>query len=86
MRRISRDTRSCANCAHRKWEAMFGPEYCLGYEMAADDEEMIEEANACKRYELEEEEEGHYCPSATAGDYSPSSPWNAPGMSVRDFI
>ena len=24
--------------------------------------------------------------SCTARDYSPSSPWNAPGMSVRDFI
>lgn len=27
-----------------------------------------------------------YCPSSTAGDYSPSNPWNAPGMSIRDFI
>lgn len=27
-----------------------------------------------------------YCPSATNGDYSPSNPWDAPGMSVRDFI
>jgi hypothetical protein len=25
-------------------------------------------------------------PSSTAGDYSPSNPWDAPGMSVRDFI
>lgn len=24
--------------------------------------------------------------SATCGDYSPSNPWNAPGMSIRDFI
>lgn len=30
--------------------------------------------------------EEHYTPSSTAGDYSPSCPWNAPGMSVRDFI
>lgn len=27
-----------------------------------------------------------YTPSCTAGDYSPSAPWNAPGMSIRDFI
>lgn len=27
-----------------------------------------------------------YCPSATHGDYSPSCPWNAPGMSIHDFI
>lgn len=24
--------------------------------------------------------------SATAGDYSPGCPWNAPGMSISDFI
>ena len=24
--------------------------------------------------------------SATNGDYSPIAPWNAPGMSVSDFI
>lgn len=27
-----------------------------------------------------------YTPSATNGDYGPSNPWDAPGMSVRDFI
>ena len=26
-----------------------------------------------------------YC-SATSGDYGPSNPWDAPGMSVEDFI
>ena len=26
------------------------------------------------------------CPSSTNGDYSPSNPWDAPGMSIRDFI
>lgn len=30
--------------------------------------------------------EDDYTPSATRGDYSPSNPWDAPGMSVRDFI
>ena len=25
-------------------------------------------------------------PSSTGGDYSPSNPWDAPGMSVSDFI
>ncbi|WP_455618860.1 hypothetical protein [Eisenbergiella sp.] len=24
--------------------------------------------------------------SCTYGDYSPSNPWDAPGMSLRDFI
>lgn len=32
------------------------------------------------------EEDEHYTPSCTAGDYSPSNPWNAPGMSIHDFI
>ena len=32
------------------------------------------------------EEYDEYVPSAENGDYSPSAPWLAPGMSVRDFI
>ena len=32
------------------------------------------------------EEKEHYTPSSTAGDYGPSNPWQAPGMSVRDFF
>ena len=27
-----------------------------------------------------------YIPSAENGDYSPSDPWNAPGMGAKDFI
>ena len=30
--------------------------------------------------------EKEYIRSATAGDYSPSHPWDAPGMSISDFI
>jgi hypothetical protein len=30
--------------------------------------------------------ESEYCPSASRGDYSPSNPWDAPGMSIHDFI
>ena len=30
--------------------------------------------------------EEEYVPSAENGDYGPSNPWDAPGMSVRDFI
>jgi hypothetical protein len=33
-----------------------------------------------------EEEDEEYTPSSTGGDYSPSNPWDAPGMSVSDFI
>lgn len=31
-------------------------------------------------------DDDEYTPSATNGDYSPSNPWDAPGMSIRDFI
>ena len=42
-------------------------------------------------YESQDEElmpryNDDYTPSATAGDYSPSNPWDAPGMSMSDFI
>lgn len=33
--------------------------------------------------QLEDEE---YVPSAENGDYSPSNPWDAPGMNIWDFI
>ena len=41
-----------------------------------------DECEKCEEYEEDEED---YIPSATRGDYSPSAPWNAPGMSPRDF-
>ena len=45
-------------------------------------------------YTSEDEDEGFewdepladYIPSAENGDYSPSTPWNAPGMKISDFI
>lgn len=40
-------------------------------------------------YEYEEAfglADDYYTPSATHGDYSPSCPWKAPGMSISDFI
>lgn len=39
-----------------------------------------------ERADWDLEFENHYSPSCTHGDYSPSCPWNAPGMSVSDFI
>ena len=32
------------------------------------------------------DEDEDYVPSATRGDYSPSNPWDAPGMKISDFI
>lgn len=33
-----------------------------------------------------DEDDDEYVPSAENGDYSPSNPWDAPGMSISDFI
>lgn len=33
-----------------------------------------------------DDEDDDYIPSAENGDYSPSNPWDAPGMSIKDFI
>lgn len=32
------------------------------------------------------DEDEEYIPSSENGDYSPSNPWDAPGMSISDFI
>lgn len=50
-----------------------------------EEDETFEEYMEFEEYPEFEEEEMFYT-SCTYGDYSPSSPWNAPGMSVRDFI
>lgn len=34
----------------------------------------------------DEDEDEEYTPSSTNGDYSPSNPWDAPGMKQSDFI
>ena len=47
----------------------------------------------CYNIDATDLEQGEYDPyrgrertSCTYGDYSPSNPWNAPGMSISDFI
>lgn len=37
-------------------------------------------------YELNYDDDDEYIPSSTNGDYSPSNPWDAPGMKMSDFI
>ncbi len=83
--------KKCGNCKYRcfnGWDGMI--ECCMGYEMSCNEEDEIREAKDCLKYEkgtpycLEDKDE--YTPSATRRDYSPSNPWDAPGMSVRDFI
>lgn len=47
-----------------------------------------EDAERCADYLFSEEWESDddYIPSSENGDYSPSNPWDAPGMSISDFI
>ncbi len=40
----------------------------------------------CEKAGVEYEEEDDDYASAGRGDYGPGCPWNAPGMSVSDFI
>lgn len=81
--------RKCSSCKNRCSSGYFGIEMCYWYEMTWTEEDEIKEASDCERYEegnpscLDSE---RYIPSSTMGDYSPSNPWDAPGMSIRDFI
>lgn len=81
--------RKCGNCKNRCFESWSGIDNCFWYDRAATEQEEIEYASNCKQYEEGKpscfDEENRYT-SATHGDYSPSSPWNAPGMSIHDFI
>lgn len=43
------------------------------------------ESDACEDFVMAYDDE-EYTPSATRGDYSPSNPWDAPGMSMSDFF
>ena len=81
--------RKCGNCKYRCLESWGGIDYCIDYETTCNEAEEICLALNCKLYEEGTPsclQNGSYCPSSTAGDYSPSSPWNAPGMSIKDFI
>ena len=80
--------KKCGNCKNRFHNGWFGLECCLDYEMATTEEEEIKAAKDCKQYEEgnPDREDDEYCPSSTGRDYSPSNPWDAPGMSIRDFI
>jgi hypothetical protein len=63
----------------------------LGYEVrrlmdkyGGDEEDAIYEA--MRNLHISEREDDDYTPSAENGDYSPSNPWDAPGMKISDFI
>lgn len=77
--------RMCSNCKFRRYEYCGDYGYCMDYEISND---IRETAKNCILYEYQnpDVEDDDYMPSATAGDYSPTCPWNAPGMSISDFI
>lgn len=78
--------KSCSKCKHRAFYNWGDIDYCLGYVM---ENGRGGETDICERYEEGTPscyEDNEYTPSATHGDYSPSCPWNAPGMSISDFI
>ena len=81
--------RKCRNCKNRCWQSWSGIEYCINYEMTESEQDEMMLATECKGYEEGTPECIEYrmgYTSATSGDYSPSNPWNAPGMSIKDFI
>lgn len=43
-------------------------------------------SDACEQFEPDYKNNDEYTPSSTNGDYSPSHPWDAPGMSIKDFL
>ena len=78
--------RMCRNCKNR-WYTSWGLlECCMWYSMCTTEEDEIREAADCGKYEEgNPDDEDEYCPSSTNGDYSPSNPWSAPGMSMNDI-
>ena len=78
--------KSCSNCKHRAFNNVGIAELCGGYEMCGDEVEERMTAESCPRYEYGTPDCWECgCVSAADGDYSPAAPWNAPGMSPRDF-
>lgn len=59
-------------------------EYLKKPEPETDFEEDLDQEIKYLEEDLEREQK--YTPSCTAHDYSPSNPWDAPGMCISDFI
>ena len=57
-------------------------EKCMECEFDFSDGEVTETGYTIECVDEDED----YIPSSTRGDYSPSHPWDAPGMKISDFI
>lgn len=53
---------------------------------AVDETMYIIEDTDESEWDKPDSDDEDYVPSAENGDYSPSDPWNAPGMKMSDFI
>ena len=48
--------------------------------------EFVNEIKEKDDFDYSGSDESPQTTSCTYGDYGPSNPWDAPGMSIRDFI
>lgn len=71
----------CSECGCRELRETLngGLRYQCGYDLP----DTLPCERDGERWEREDEDD-YTC--ASAGDYGPGTPWNAPGMSVRDFV
>ena len=76
------------NCEHPEYKLYLNSAFNYMSQVPEEFDELAflrEESGSDDEYDDYDDDE-YYTPSATGGDYSPSSPWNAPGMSIHDFI
>lgn len=70
-----------------EWITETNPEgmYCYGTDLEENEwgDDYITQVHEGNFVDFAREE---YIPSAENGDYSPSNPWDAPGMKMSDFI
>lgn len=86
---------------HEFYEASCTAEYLVDNYNIADEDEALTLGYEARwlmyKYDYDEEtaidkvlknrdSDNNYTPSAENGDYSPSNPWDAPGMKMSDFI
>lgn len=62
---------------------LFARDSKVGYDDEEDQEDTYPDEEDIMYDDLAD---SNYTPSSTRGDYSPSNPWDAPGMSMRDFL
>lgn len=86
IRHDSRGNEECLvyHCDHYDFDCVIRADVPDGHNSL----DMLEEQENKQEDEMVEcnDDEENYYPSVTNGDYSSSNPYNAPGMSINDFI